>query len=79
MPWACLVVTLFAIPAGAKSGRQSIVNAILLVILVFLAFYAINLGGLYLGKQRILTEWLAAWLSNIVFLAVGIIMSFKMR
>lgn len=79
MPWACLVVTFFGIPAGTKSGRQSILNAMLLVIVVFLAFYAINLGGLYLGKQRIITEWVAAWLSNIVFLTVGIIMSFKLR
>ena len=79
MPWACLVVTLFGIPAGARSGRQSLVNAMLFVILIFLAFYAINLGGLYLGKQRVLAEWVAAWLSNIVFLSVGIIMSYKLR
>ncbi len=79
MPWACLVVTLFAIPAGAKSGRQSIMNALLLVILVFLAFYALNFAGLYLGKKRVLAEWVAAWLSNIVFLGFGIIMSFKLR
>ena len=79
MPWACLVVTLFGIPAGAKSGRQSIVNAMLLVVLVFLAFYALNFAGLFLGKQRLLTEWIAAWLSNIVFLTFGIIMSYKLR
>ena len=79
MPWACIVVTLFGIPAGARSGRQSLVNALLFVILIFLAFYAINLGGLYLGKQRFLAEWVSAWLSNIVFLSIGIIMSYKLR
>lgn len=79
MPWACLVVTFFGIPAGTRSGRQSILNAMLLVIIVFLSFYAINLAGLYLAKQRIFAEWVGAWLSNIVFLAFGIIMSHKLR
>lgn len=79
MPWACLVVTLFGIPAGARSGRQSILNAMLLVIAAFLSFYALNLIGLYLAKQRILAEWVGAWLSNIVFLAFGLIMSHKLK
>lgn len=79
MPWACLVVTLFAIPAGTKSSRQSILIGILLAVGFFLGFYALSQFGLYMGKQRHIAPWLGAWLSNLVFFIVGMIMSMKIR
>ncbi|MFO7871770.1 MAG: LptF/LptG family permease [Kiritimatiellia bacterium] len=79
MPWACLIVTLFGIPAGAKSGRQSALGGIISALAFFFAFYALHQTGLFLGKAQIMAPVLAAWLSNIVFLTAGTIMLIRIE
>jgi len=79
MPWACLIVTLFGIPAGASSGRQSVLTGILLAISFFFGFYVLNQVGIFLGKREIVWPWVGAWLSNIVFLSAGAAMAFRMK
>ena len=79
MPWSCLIVILFGIPAGARSGRQSAFNGILLAVSFFFAFYAIMQVGLFLGKRELLWAWAAAWTSNIVFFTAGTGMIIKLR
>ncbi|MCE9616439.1 MAG: LptF/LptG family permease [Lentisphaerae bacterium] len=78
-PWACLVVTLFGIPAGAKTGRQSPLTGIFLAIGFFFAYYALSQVGLLLGKSGVVRPWLGAWLSNIVFFFSGVAMLVRMR
>jgi lipopolysaccharide export system permease protein len=72
MPWACVIVTLFGIPAGARTARQSVINSVLTTLLFFAVFYALTQVGAFLGKRELLAPWLGAWLSNIVFLAAGL-------
>ncbi|MBN1558310.1 MAG: LptF/LptG family permease [Lentisphaerae bacterium] len=79
MPWACLIVTLFGIPAGAQRGRQSALTGIFTAVAVFFAFYALTQVGVLLGKGRLIWPWLGAWLSNIVFLTAGLQMIKNMR
>mgnify|MGYP006293529485 CR=1 FL=1 len=79
LPWACLVVTLFGIPAGARHARDSILTGILLTIVCFFAFYFLTQFGVFLGKRQVLSPWLAAWLSNIVFLVAGTGMLLRLR
>ena len=45
----------------------------------FLGFYALTQIGMFVGKREILQPWLGAWLSNIVFLAAGMLMVWRMR
>ncbi|MDA0577994.1 MAG: LptF/LptG family permease [Verrucomicrobia bacterium] len=78
-PWACLVVTLFGIPAGAKTGRQSPLTGIFLAVAFFLAYYLLIQVGLMLGKRGTVAPWFGAWLSNFVFLFSGIAMLMRMR
>ena len=78
-PWACLVVALFGIPVGAKTGRQSALAGVLAAILCFFSFYALTHVGIFLGKREVLWPWLAAWLSNIVFIVAGIRMLLTMK
>lgn len=77
MPWACLIATLFAIPVGAKSSRQSVLTNIFLAIAYLFLFYTLIQFGLILGKKQTLSPWLGAWLSNIVFFVAGIYMTRK--
>jgi lipopolysaccharide export system permease protein len=79
MPWACLVVTLFAVPAGVRTGRQSALVGVFRGVAIFFAFYAVMQLGLYLGMRRIVVPWLGAWLPNLAFLTTGFVATIKMR
>ncbi len=79
MPWACLIVILFAIPAGARTGRQGALAAVFSAIGMLVAFYTLSQVGLILGRSQVVSPWLGAWLSNIVFLGLGIGMICKLR
>jgi len=71
MPWACLIVTFFGIPAGARTARQSVINGVLTTLLFFVAFYALTQVGAFFAKRELIPPLIGAWLSNIVFLAAG--------
>ena len=73
-PWACLVITLFSIPAGITTGRQSVFKGILLVLVTFFSFYAFSILLKYFGQHGTVPAFLAAWLPNLVFLAIGVVM-----
>ena len=73
-PWACLVITLFSIPAGITTGRQSVFKGILLVLVTFFSFYAFSITLKYFGEKGLISPVLAAWLPNLVFLAIGGVM-----
>jgi lipopolysaccharide export LptBFGC system permease protein LptF len=79
MPWACLIVTIFGIPAGSRYSRQSALSGVFLAIGFFMAFYALVQFAILLGKWQVLEPWLAAWLPNLVFLLAGAAMLWRMR
>ncbi len=70
-PWACVVITLFAIPTGVASGRQSVFKGVLVALSLFLGFYAVTQTCLVLGKREILPIVTSAWLPNLLFLCAG--------
>lgn len=79
MPWACLVITLFAIPAGVATGRQSVFKGVLLAIGLFFGFYAATIGCTLLADNQALAPWLAAWLPNVTFLGAGLALFARLR
>ena len=79
LPWACFIVPLFGVPAGVKGGRQNALNAILLAIAFFFGYYLLTHIGVFLGKRQVVWPWVAAWLSNMVFFAIGSVMVVRMR
>jgi lipopolysaccharide export system permease protein len=78
-PWACLIVILFGIPAGARGGRQNAVIGVLLALGLYVLFYALTQFGVLLGRTGAMWPWLGAWLSNIVFSTAGLVMLLRMR
>lgn len=79
LPWACFVVTIFGIPAGARTGRQNAISGIFAALGFFFAYYLLSHVGLVLGRSGMVQPWLGAWLSNVVFLFVGIVMMARLR
>ena len=78
-PWACVIITLFAIPAGIASGRQSVFKGILGALGMFFAFFGFTIGCLVASGMGWCPPVLAAVLPNVVFLALGIRAFFKQR
>ena len=71
-PFACIVIVLFAIPAGIASGRQSVFRGILGALGMFFGFYALDIGGMVAAKAGWCPAAPAALLPYVVFLILGI-------
>ena len=71
-PLACLVITLFAIPAGIASGRQSVFKGIVGALAMYFSFYGLVIGGMVVAKNGWCPPVLAAVLPYVVFLLLGI-------
>lgn len=79
LPWTCLVVMLLAIPFGAPSGRRNVFVSITAGLVITFAFFILQRVGLTLGTGGHLAPWLAAWLPNLSFAALGIFLTSRVR
>lgn len=79
LPWASLVIVLFAVPVGIRGGRQDVIAAVLLSVGLFLGFYALGEAGKFMAKREWLWPWLGAWLSHIVCVVTGAVMVWRTR
>lgn len=75
MPLAVVIVTFFAFPVGIMNRRSSTVSGVFTAITLFFAFYLLNHIGTLLVFRFGVPPWLGAWLPNLIFLLVGIIMT----
>jgi lipopolysaccharide export system permease protein len=79
MPWTCLIVTLMGLPIGAHTGRKGAFQGIASAIGLFFLFYVLINIGMTIGKKGAMTPWMAVWLPNFIFLALGIFLIRRMR
>lgn len=73
-PWACVVITLFAIPAGISTGRQSVIKGVILALTTFFSFYAVTLVLKFFGHHGVCPPVIAALLPHFIFLFIGSMM-----
>ena len=78
-PWACIIITLFAIPAGIASGRQSVFKGILGALGLYFAFYGVTIGMMIVAKSQLCPAIPAAILPSVLFLVLGIRAFLKQR
>ena len=78
-PFACLIITLFAIPAGIASGRQSVFKGILGALGMFFAFYGITIACMIVAKNGWCNPILGAVLPDVLFLGLGIRAFYRQR
>ena len=71
-PFACIIITLFAIPAGIASGRQSVFKGILKALGMYFSFYGLTIAMMVLAKNGWFPVVPAAILPAVLFLALGI-------
>jgi len=79
IPFSCLIITLFAIPAGVATSRQSVFKGVIIAITMFMCFYAANIGCMILAKNALMPVILAAWLPNLVFFIIGLVLFHRHR
>ena len=78
-PLACLVITLFAIPMGIATGRQSVFKGIVGALCMFFAFYGLTILCMILAARGLLAPLPAACIPDLVFFAIGCRLFWKNR
>lgn len=78
-PFSCVVITLFAIPFGVATGRQSVFIGILSAIILFLIYYVMNITCGAFAQSGQLPIAVGATLPSIVFLFTGIFLFYRQR
>jgi lipopolysaccharide export system permease protein len=78
-PWTCLVVVLIAIPFGAASGRRNLFVGVAGSIFICFGYFVVQQVSLALGSGGHLPAWLAAWLPNLLFGGLGLVLTTRVR
>jgi lipopolysaccharide export system permease protein len=78
-PWECFVVVLVAVPFGAPAGRRNLFYGVAGSIFIGFTYFILQKFSLALGMNGLLPGWLAAWLPNLVFAALGIVLTLRVR
>ena len=78
-PWTCFVVVLMAIPFGAQSGRRNLFYGVAGSVFICFTYFVLQAVFFAFGMSGYLPGWVAAWLPNFIFAAVGIVMTLRTR
>ncbi len=78
-PFSCLVITLFAIPAGVVTGRQSVFKGVIIAVAMFFGFYATDMLCMMLAKRMWMPVPAALLLPNLAFLTAGLVLFYRQR
>jgi len=78
-PWTCFVVVLIAAPFGAASGRRNVFVGVASSIVICFGYFVLQQLSLALGTGGYLPPWLAAWLPNLTFGLVGLVLTSRVR
>jgi lipopolysaccharide export system permease protein len=79
MPWSCMVMILLSLPATAGGVRRPALRSVAFGLGALFVFYVLLQGGIILGKVGVIEPWLAGWLPNIAFLALGGLLTWRLR
>lgn len=77
LPTACLVLALVGIPLGLSSKKSGKSGGFVLTIFLVFAYYVVSLIGVSLARQGRVSPWFGAWLADLVFLALALLLLFR--
>jgi lipopolysaccharide export system permease protein len=78
-PFTCFVVVLLALPFGAAPGRRNVAIGVAASIGIGFAFFVLSRLSLVLGTGGHVPGWVAGWAPIVLFAAVGIELTRRLR
>jgi lipopolysaccharide export LptBFGC system permease protein LptF len=73
-PWSCFVVVFIAAPLGIVFSRRGVLAGVASSLFIFFIMILLRHLFLALGKGGRIDPYMAAWLPNVFFLAVGLLL-----
>lgn len=77
--FACISMFLIGAPLGSLMKRGGIGIPVIISIFFYIIYYVLNLLGLKWAREAIISPELAAWLSNLVLLPIGLFLLYHTR
>ncbi|MEY2504841.1 MAG: lipopolysaccharide export system permease protein [Verrucomicrobiota bacterium] len=74
LPWNCLIVALIAAPLGIGYSRRGILSSVAAAVLLVFAMNFVMHLSLALGEGARVSSWAAAWMPNIIFGLLGVVL-----
>jgi lipopolysaccharide export system permease protein len=74
LPWACLVVALIAAPLGIGYSRRGVLSGVAAAVLLVFAMNFVMHLFVALGEGARIDSWSAAWIPNIIFGLLGLVL-----
>jgi len=74
LPWACFVIALIATPLGIGYSRRGILSSVAAAIIIVFSMNFIVHLFLALGEGARIPDWAAAWIPNVLFGALGLVL-----
>lgn len=74
-PWTCLVVVLIAVPFSVAPGRRNLFYGVAGSIGIAFVFFVLQKLGFALGQSGRVPGWAGAWLPNMVFAVLGVVLT----
>jgi LPS export ABC transporter permease LptG/LPS export ABC transporter permease LptF len=74
LPFACIVFTLAGLPLGVSTTRGSKSMGLVLSLILMLVYYLAFIGGTRIAGNAQFSPFLGAWLPNLVFAVLGIVL-----
>lgn len=78
-PFVSFVIVFLGAPLAAGTSRRGKTAAFGIALMISFVFYSLVNVSQVLGRNEVFNPYLAAWLPNIAFLAVGFVMLYKAR
>ncbi|MCR5415041.1 MAG: LptF/LptG family permease [Kiritimatiellae bacterium] len=76
-PFACIIITLLAIPAGISTGRQAVFGGVLGALVLFFAYYGLDMACFGFARTGLVPPVPAAIITPSAFLVLGIYNCFR--
>ena len=77
LSFACLILFFIGAPLGAIIRKGGLGAPVVVSIIFFLIYHILSISGEKFAREGVIPAWKGMWLSSIVLLPIGIILTYK--
>ncbi|WP_251621008.1 LptF/LptG family permease [Odoribacter lunatus] len=77
LPFACLIFFFIGAPLGGIIRKGGLGMPVVISVLLFIIYYVISMMGQRAAKEAVLSMWFGSWLSSLVLLPLGVLLTYK--